>query len=84
MPKGVQPRKKMIEKYSKRVTVCLLMSTITHNTVISFRLEISSVFSFYARELNLVSKCRQMHKLYSEIIKSRGKYGGKKKRNISS
>ena len=39
----------------------------------SFCSEISSAFSFYARELNLVSKCRQMNKLYCEIIKKYGK-----------
>ena len=44
----------------------------------SFQSEISSAFSFYARDLNLVSKCRQMKKLYCEIIKNNGKYGGKK------
>ena len=34
--------------------------------------------SFYARELNLVSRCRQMNKLHCEIIKIRGKYEKKK------
>ena len=48
----------------------------------SFQSEISSAFSFYANDLNLVSKCRQMNKLYCEIIKSKGKYG--KKLNILS
>ena len=43
----------------------------------SFRSEIFSSFSFYARKLNLVSKCRQMNKLYCEIIKIRGNYGKK-------
>ena len=33
-------------------------------------------------ELNLVSKCRQMNKLYCEIIKIRGNYGKKKKKEI--
>ena len=46
----------------------------------SFQSEISSTFSFYARDLNLVSKCRQVNKLYCEIIKSRGKYW---KKNLS-
>ena len=41
------------------------------DTIKRFRLEISSTFSFYARELNLVSKCRQMNKIYCEIIKNR-------------
>ena len=41
----------------------------------SFCSEISSAFCFYASELNLVSKCRQMNKLNCEIIKIRGKYG---------
>ena len=45
----------------------------------SFQLEISSAFSFYARELNLVSKSRHMNKLYCEIIKTRGKYWKKRK-----
>ena len=36
----------------------------------SFQSEISCAFSFYAKELNLVSKCRQIHKLDCEIIKS--------------
>ena len=44
----------------------------------SFQSEISSAFSFYARELNLVSKCRQMNDFYCEIIKSWEKYGGEK------
>ena len=48
------------------------------DTIKSFCLEISIAFSFYAGELNLVSKCRQMNKLYCEIIKIRGKCGGKK------
>ena len=36
--------------------------------------KISSAFSFYARELNLMSKCGHMNKFYCEIIKIRGKY----------
>ena len=35
-----------------------------------FQSEISSASSFYARELNLVSRCRLMNKLYSKMIKS--------------
>ena len=46
----------------------------------SFNLEISIFFIFYARELHLVSKCRQMNKLYCEIINVRGKYIKKKKK----
>ena len=38
---------------------------------------------FYARELNLVPKCREMNKLYCEIIKSKGKYKKKKKKLFS-
>ena len=44
----------------------------------SFISKTSRELSFYARELNLVSKCRQMNKFYCEIIKIREKYGGKK------
>ena len=54
---------------------------ITH-TRKSFCSEISSTFSFYARELNFMTKCRKMNKIYYEIIKSSGKYG-KKKKNIT-
>ena len=42
-------------------------------------LEFERNFHVYARELNLVSKCRKMNKFYCEIIKSRGKYGEKMK-----
>ena len=48
------------------------------DTIKSFHSEISSAFSFYARELNLVSKCRQMNKLHCEIIKIRENYGKNK------
>ena len=50
------------------------------DTIKSFSLEIYSAFSCHARELNLVSKCRQMNKLYCEIINIRRKYGKKKKK----
>ena len=49
------------------------------DTIKCFRSQISRAFSFYARELNLEAKCRQINKLYCEIIKSRGKYGEKMK-----
>ena len=65
----------MIEMYSKSI-VCQLVNAIPHNK--SFCSDISRVLSFYARELNLVSKCRKMNKLYCEILKIRGKYGKKK------
>ena len=65
----------MIEKYSKKSHCLSACECYPHNK--KFCLEISSTISFYARELNLVSKCRQMNKLYCEIIKRRGKYGEK-------
>ena len=55
----------------------LAQALVTHGK--SFQSEISSAFSFCARELNLVSKCRQMNKLYFEIIKSRESMGKKTK-----
>ena len=54
------------------------------DTIKSFCLEIFSAFSFYARELNLMSKCRQMNKLYCEIIKIGGKDGRKKHYELKS
>ena len=55
----------------------ILSSNHRYNKTFSFRKsfnsDISSTFTFYVRELNLVSKCRQMNKLYREIIKDRGK-----------
>ena len=53
---------------------CYLSRVEITDAIKSFCSEISSAFIFYARELNLVSKCRQINKLYCEIIKSRGKY----------
>ena len=52
----------MIEKYSKIVIVCPLMSAIPHNE--RFCSEISSTFRFHARELNIVSECKQLNKLF--------------------
>ena len=46
----------------------------------SFCSEISTAFSSYAGELHLVSNCRQMNKLYCEIIKIWEKYVKKKKK----
>ena len=40
----------------------------------SFCSEIFSAFIFYARDLTLVSKCREMNKLYCEVTNIRGYY----------
>ena len=77
----VVPYHTQLQQHSSPLTLfTLALALVTHGK--SFLSEISSAFNFYARELNLVSKCRQMNKL-CEIIKSRGKYG-KKKIYISS
>ena len=59
----------MIEKYSKKVL--FVYSLALPRIRKRFCLEISSAFIFYARELNLVPKCKQMNKLYCGIIKIR-------------
>ena len=51
---------------------------LPHSLIKSFCSEISSAFSFYDRELDMVSKCRQMNKLYCKIIKISGNYEKKK------
>ena len=48
----------MIEKYSKKVSA-LVLTPVTKSLCI----KISSDVIFHGRELNLVSKCRQMNKL---------------------
>ena len=48
----------MIDKYSKKVSVLALM--IVRKIL---WIEISSAVIFHGRELNWVSKCRQMNKL---------------------
>ena len=60
------PKKKEEEKKNLCVSAIVLMRIRK-----SFCSEISSAFIFYAREPNLVSKCRQMNKLCG-IIKIRG------------
>ena len=70
-PCHAQPRSTPIIPPSPPTLFTLALALMTCGK--SFQLEISSTFSFYARELNLVSKCRQMNTLYCEIIKSMGK-----------
>ena len=60
----------MIEKYSKKAHACPRASANVHKKI--FCSEISNAFIFYARELNLVLKCRQMNKLDCGIIIIRG------------
>ena len=50
----------------------LALALVTHGK--SFQLEISIALSVYARELNIMSKCRQMNNLCCEIS-SRERYG---------
>ena len=74
-PCRAQPRATPTIPPSPPTLSTLALALVTRGK--SFQSEISSAFSFYARELNLVSICRQMNKLYSEIIKRRGKDGEK-------
>ena len=56
----------MIEKYSKK-SLCLVLTRIKKVFIQKFL----ALLFFYTRQLNFLSKCRQMNKLHCGIIKIR-------------